>query len=724
MAVTDSELFQQAFAHEAASRPAAARRLYQQILASIPEHPGALYKLAEHALALRTLPGQIEAQNLLKRALLQAQKQGLDSHTIHALLGDAYLHSAATAAAVPHYQAALAANPNLPSAMINLMIALARLNRNAEALATGANCVSRFPHRVEAWRFYCGIVAETQAPAAQLPILQAAIKAHPSDVSLSLLLAQAELNLNQNTQAISRLNVLPQTAEVLSTLGSAYLLSGQAAMAVSALRKATSMGTPAATVWDNLGQALMQLSIQANLPEAITAFETAVKLDAQLTPAHSNLINAYRYALAWDKADAATSHWLKLSAVGLTDQRFSPFVAMNQFSDGDRVSRITAAWPQANINPLPPIKPVPLEGRQLHIGYLSNDLHEHATLRLIVGLLEQHQCQVSVYSHGPQTASALRARAQAAVPQWHEVAALTDATVAALIRSHGVDVLIDLKGHTQGARLGILANRPAPLQLHYLGYPGSLATSGVDGLVVDQVIAPAAQQAVYRERLLPLPVCYQVNDSARPPPDLNARSRYRAALGVSADTLVLASFNQTYKISASCLNSWLRVLAGNPNTVLWIQANNSPAQTVIRGVAATYGLATHRIIFADNLPNGDHINRLAAADLMLDTFLVGGHTTGSDALWAGVPVLTCLGDYLPARVGASLLQAVDLPEFITESEAAYEAKLNALCRDPEPIYAAQQHLRTKRHQLPLFDTALFTAAFEALLTRELELLAK
>jgi protein O-GlcNAc transferase len=269
-------------------------------------------------------------------------------------------------------------------------------------------------------------------------------------------------------------------------------------------------------------------------------------------------------------------------------------------------------------------------------------------------------------------------------------------------------VLVDLKGHTAGNRLGIVCRRPAPVQLHYLGFPGTLGLDAISHLVVDAVVAPSGDEATYHESLLRLPVCYQVNDDRRALPPATARSM----LGLPEDALVLACFNQSTKLSRDFFQRWAQAMREVPQCVLWLYVPHEATQRNLRREAARERLDPARIVFAPPAPHEAHIARLRNADLALDVLPFGSHTTGSDALWAGVPLLSCRGATFAGRVGASLLGAVGLPELVTESPEDYGALLLRLVRDRERLRGYKHHLETERGRLPLFDTETFTRAWE------------
>jgi predicted O-linked N-acetylglucosamine transferase (SPINDLY family) len=306
---------------------------------------------------------------------------------------------------------------------------------------------------------------------------------------------------------------------------------------------------------------------------------------------------------------------------------------------------------------------------------------------------------------------AMRRRLIAAFDHFEDVRALPDADVAARIAADDLDVLVDLKGHTHGARFGILARRPAPRQIHWLGFPGTLAHDAIDALVADPVVVPPGAERHYAEHVLRMPVCYQPNDRERPLP----AAATRADVGLPERGVVLACFNQAYKLTPSFLEIWLDALAARGDAVLWLTVPHARAQANLRAAAADRGVAAERLVFAPHVAQEVHLARLRCADLALDVLPYGSHTTGSDALWAGVPLLTCAGNTFAGRVGASLAAAAGLATFVSASVAAYRARLSELLARPDELAAAHAHLEGGRTTLPLFDTATFTRDFERLL---------
>jgi predicted O-linked N-acetylglucosamine transferase (SPINDLY family) len=350
---------------------------------------------------------------------------------------------------------------------------------------------------------------------------------------------------------------------------------------------------------------------------------------------------------------------------------------------------------------------------KLRVAYLSSDFYEHATSYLMAGVFEEHdrgQFEIFGISYGSTDGSAIRARIANACTRFIDVRERDDASVARLLRDLEIDIAVDLKGHTGGARTSILAHRPCPVQVNYLGYPGSMGADYIDYLIADETVIPPEQRAFYSERIVYLPDTYQPNDRARPvAPDRVTR---RDA-GLPEDAFVFCCFNGSQKILPPVFESWMRILSRAENAVLWLLHDNDEAAANLRREAQARFIAPERLIFARHEAQDRHLARLRLADLVLDTLPYGAHTTASDALWAGVPVLTHLGSAFAGRVAASLVKAAGLPELIARSAHDYESMAQAFAAQPARLAAIREKLARNRETSPLFDTVRMTRHLEA-----------
>jgi predicted O-linked N-acetylglucosamine transferase (SPINDLY family) len=348
---------------------------------------------------------------------------------------------------------------------------------------------------------------------------------------------------------------------------------------------------------------------------------------------------------------------------------------------------------------------------RLRIGYLSADLHEHATAHWMAELFELHErsrFEIIAYSYGPDDASPMRARLKRAFDRFVDIGSLSHADAAAAIHRDRVDILVDLKGYTMHSRPGIVALRPAPVQVSFVGYPGTMGAPFIDFLIGDRFVTPPEHAADYSEKLVRVPGSYQVNDRKR----IVGATPSRRELGLPGEGFVFCCFNQTYKILPGTFDIWMRLLAARPGSVLWLLESNPWAAANLRREAQARGIDPRRLLFAPLLPLGQHLGRMRAADLLLDTLPYNAHTISSDALWAGLPVLTCPGDTFVARVAGSQLTAMRVPELITHSIAEYEAMALSLASAPAVLGALREKLTRHRTSAALFDTPSFARSLE------------
>ncbi|MBI1273397.1 MAG: tetratricopeptide repeat protein [Alphaproteobacteria bacterium] len=368
-----------------------------------------------------------------------------------------------------------------------------------------------------------------------------------------------------------------------------------------------------------------------------------------------------------------------------------------------------AAQKFSSIKPMPPRSPA--AGERIRIGYISSDLHAHATSYLLAGLFALHdrsKFEVFVYSYGIDDGSDIRQRIKDTTEHFTDVSALRAAQVATQIRKDGIDILIDLKGYTRGGRLDILACRPAPVQMHWLGFPGTLGAGFIDYFIADAVTIPPENAGHFREQIIRLPGSYQINDDARPRPEAQPRTAY----GLPENALVLGSFNQTYKTTPEIFGLWMEILNELPDAVLWLYESSPHSTRQLQPMMQAAGIDPDRIVTACMAEQAEHLARYHHVDIALDTFPVGGHTTTSDALWMGVPTVTLAGRTFVSRVAASLLTAAGLPELVCGDIAQYHKTILWLARDAAERQRICAHLSGKRDVLPLFDTPRFVHGLE------------
>ncbi len=353
--------------------------------------------------------------------------------------------------------------------------------------------------------------------------------------------------------------------------------------------------------------------------------------------------------------------------------------------------------------------------KRIRLGYLSNDFHDHATALLLVESLEARdrtRFELHAYSYGADDGKEMRTRLRLAFDHFNDIGPLSDEQAANAIHADGIDILIDLKGFTQGTRTSILALRPAPIQVNFLGYPGTLGPGLCDYMITDGFCTPAGSAGDYAESFATLPHSYQPRGSR----DAIAPAPTRAAAGLPEDGFVFCCFNQAFKFTPAIFDVWCRLLDSVPGSVLWLLASRE-AEGNLRNEAWKRGVDGSRLIFAGDLPHAQHLGRLQLADLVLDTSPYGAHTTASDALWVGVPVVSRPGPTFASRVAGSLLHAVGLPELAVEDQADYFDLAFALATDAERMEVLRETLARNRTTAPLFDVKAYTLALETLYAR-------
>jgi protein O-GlcNAc transferase len=533
----------------------------------------------------------------------------------------------------------------------------------------------------------------------------------------------------------------PGSAEAFRNLGITQAKLGQFEGAVASYRQALALKAKPGVICGDLGRALTALGRHAEAADAFKqALEAAPDQVARYCDLAAALVQAGKHAEAVEVCRrglaVAPSNGGLLSLLGLSQRRicdWSDLAArtrqlLDYVADGDRqlppfvllaatddpAVHLAAARNFVGARPAVAVPAPRMQVRgKLRVGYLSADLHEHATAHLMAEMFERHDRErfdTFAFSHGPNDGSAMRKRLEAAFTGFFDVARESDTAVADRIRAAGIDVLVDLKGHTQDNRIAILAGRPAPMQVHYIGYPGTLGCDFIDYLIADEVVVPPGQQALYAEKLVYLRGSYQVNDSTRV---VDPHTPSRADCKLPQDGFVFCCFNNSYKITPAVFDVWMRLLHAVPGAVLWLLADNRAARDNLWREAESRGIARERLVFAPRAKLAQHLARHRLADLFLDTLPYNAHTTASDALWTGLPVLTCAGRGFAARVAASLLHAVGLPELITQSLDEYERLALRLATDAAALADIRAKLARNLPTAPLFDAARTTRQIEA-----------
>ena len=534
---------------------------------------------------------------------------------------------------------------------------------------------------------------------------------------------QAHLNLglclawrHQYQEALAcyerALAVQPDAAEVWLNKGVALNELKRNAEALVCHEKAVALNPDFAKAWFNRGNVLAELNREG---EALECYEKALSLDPSVDFGYGNWLITKLKLCDWRGLDGAFE-WLraKVDAGELAILPF-PFLAV---PSSPKLQRICAQTYSRSIKmdaggaDLSGAFSFPQEDECLNIGYFSADFHNHATSLLMAELFERHdrrKVRIIAFSFGPKTDDAMQRRVKAAFDLFLDVRDLSDEAVAQLARTHRIHIAVDLKGFTQDCRPRIFAYRAAPLQVNYLGYPGTLGASCFDYLIADHALIPLADANEYVEKVVFMPHSYQVNDGKKM---IAARSMSRAECGLPETGFVFACFNNNYKITPDVFDIWARLLARVPGSVLWLLRSNESVMANLRREVQQRGVSPERLVFAERMELSAHLARHQLADLFLDTLYYNAHTTASDALWAGLPVVTCQGETFAARVSASLLGAVGLAELITANREDYETLAYRLATEPGMLSKLKYRLASTRLETPLFDAGLFAQHLE------------
>jgi predicted O-linked N-acetylglucosamine transferase (SPINDLY family) len=563
-------------------------------------------------------------------------------------------------------------------------------------------------------------------PEAAITHTQRILEQEPRNVLARQLMGECLTQVGRHGEAASVMLDVPDdvkpSVEYLQILGHNLFNAQRYQEGIRVLFDALALDVTHAMSHYRLGLCFNALGMKA---EAIECLTTALALDLQggELAAHSLVAFMRRELCQWDQAEVDLGITRNLLRdLKPTDIRWSSVFAVVTLTDDAelqlRSARACANFFADGIRPFEPLPVQPLPAR-LRVGMVSCDFHHHATTILMAELLEKmdkSRFELSLYSHGPDDGSAMRDRIKAVADRFVEIGDIRDEEAARRIRADHIDILIDLKGHTINGRLGIFAYRPAPVQVTYLGFPGTSGASYIDYLIGDAEVSPLGDAHFYTEKLAHLPHCYQPNDRKRPLP----QAARRADHGLPDDALVLCGFNQPFKLSPDVFDVWCDLLHRLPRAVLWLLQWNDASPEMLRAEARKRGIDPQRLVFARKVHISEHISRFALADIYLDAWPCNGQTTASDALWAGVPVVTNEGESFAQRVAASLLRNVGQPGLICEGVEAYRQKVLELAGDPAQRDAIRSALVRARDDAPLFDSEGYARDFSALLWRMAE----
>ncbi len=585
-----------------------------------------------------------------------------------------------------------------------------------------------------------------------LEMLQAAVAAHPAQAQAHLALARALRKLGQDDKAAQHFDraATLQPGEPQYALaarmhrGSMLEARGRFDDALDCFQDAVEHHPNEADAWAAL--AMLQWRVQG-AGSSLDSFRHALQID----PTRPELVEKFGLALqAHDQVEDAALVFQRLlqmeperpltpgrlmhtkmmaadwTALDRLQQRVEAGIAAGQLTAEPFGLQGYCASPQLLLRAaqayaalhIPDrsarlVPATPGRAGKIRVGYVSGEFRQQATSLLLTEVLERHDrehFEVYAFDNGRSDGSALRQRIENAVTEVVPIRTLNDLEAAAAMRARGIDILVNLNGYFGLARNGVFGLRAAPVQVNYLGFPGTLGTPFMDYLIADEVVIPPHAHAHYSEKVVTLPGSYQPNDSTR---HISTEPLQRSDVGLPEGAFVFCCMNNVYKITPAVFGIWMRLLKQLPGSVLWLYGREATARDNLVREAAERGVAAERLVFAPTLAPERHLARLRLADLFLDTWPYNAHTSGSDALWAGLPVLTCTGATFPSRVGASLLHAVGLPELVTDSFEAYESLALRLANEPGLLSGLRERLAANLPQAPLYDTPRYVRHLEA-----------
>ncbi|MBI2311686.1 MAG: tetratricopeptide repeat protein [Betaproteobacteria bacterium] len=607
-----------------------------------------------------------------------------DDGQAHYNLGNVYQEQSRLDEAIESYRRALAANPDSAEAHNNLGNVLKAQGRFDEAAQCFRRALELKPDHPEARNNLANVLRD-------------------------------EGELDQAVQWYGRaLEARADFPEAHNNLGNVLREQGKFQEAIGCYRRALELKPDFPDAHFNLGHVFFELR---RPDEAIRCYRRTLELRPDHVEARASLLHQLQHVCDWPEIGALSRELLQ-AVHARPEARITPLVIVAAGGDAAEQLRGARNWVLNSLEPYARMRErlgfafEAARKPRLRVGYLSADFRIHPVAHQTAELFELHdrsRFEIFGYSYGPDDGSPIRARLAGAFDRFSDIRALSIEDAARQIHADRIDVLVDLTGYTQYCRPAILALRPAPVQVNYLGYPGTLGADFVDYLITDKFVSPPDQAPFYAEKPVYLLV-YQANDRQRPAAAQPARSEH----GLPEKAFVFSCFNQSFKILPEVFEVWMRLLRALPESVLWLSRSNPWASENLQREAGKRGVAAARLVFAPKLAGLDqHLARIGLADLFLDTLPYNAHATASDALWAGVPLLTCAGNTFSSRVAGSLLHAVGLPEMVTGSLGEYEARALHLATHPQELAAIREKLGRNRLSAPLFDSERFTRHLEA-----------
>ncbi|MEY4768281.1 MAG: hypothetical protein RL637_920 [Pseudomonadota bacterium] len=650
--------------------------------------------------------------------------------------------------AIQFIRQAIQLNPNNPLYYGNLGVVLRHDNQLEAAINCYQQAISLYPEFIDAYN-NLGVVYKMQKNYAQaIDYFQQALHFNPNNSDVLTNLASTYKEMSQLETALELykqiLTIQPTHLNSYQQIGQIYFQQQQFDLAIQTYRELLSIDKNCvegylqlATVLKKIGklraaaetyQQLIQ--IQPNQVEyhhslgivfqmmgkmnlAMNSYQIAYSLNPDYEGLLNRWFHAQLYCCEWSDYDLNCQRIFQ--AVQNQQRGFTPFASLSVLQDVELQQQCARTY-MAHHHPFQAeSKPIAIyQHSKIRLAYLSADFHEHPVSYLIVGIFEHHhrdQFEIIGLSLKPEDKSPIAQRVKAAFDEFIEVSDLTDEAIAQLLRDREIDIAIDLMGITRNSRPSIFSYRAAPIQVNYLGFPGTMGVNYIDYIIADAHIIPEEHQLYYDEKVVYLPDTYLPSDHQRQVADYTPT---RAELNLPENAFIFCSFNNSYKFSPNFFAIWMRLLAKVENSVLWLPHSNELAIHNLQQFALNSGIDSQRLIFAPRTKTtAEHLTRLKVADLFLDTLPYNAHTTASDALWVGLPLITCMGNTFAGRVAGSLLMAIGLPELITKNLIDYEALALKLALNPQLLKSIRQKLENNKNTYPLFNTERFTRHLES-----------
>jgi len=616
--------------------------------------------------------------------------------------------------ALAAHERALQLDPQYAEGWSNKANTLHALGRYAEALAAHEQALQLRPDYAEGWSNKANTLRALRRHDEALADYDRSIRIKPDYAEAWCNKGVALRDLKRFDEALAQyeraLALRPDYADALIGKGGVLHELRRFDEALALYEQALKLRPDHAEAWASKGITLHELNRH---DDALAAYSRALELQPDMDFQLGQLLHAKMKLCDWNGLDPLLEQLFRKVRNG--DRVSTPFQVLALGDSEELNMRSAQAWVQARYPSqpqLPPFSGTPRQDR-IRIAYYSADFHNHAAAYLTAEFFELHdknRFEITALSFGPDRNDEMRHRIVRAMDRFIDVRDKSDREVAEMSRALGIDIAVDLKGHTEDSRLGLFAYRVAPVQVTYLGYPGTTGADYMDYLIADPMVIPEANRQWFSEKIVYLPDCYQINDSTR---KIGEVTPARQQLGLPEHGFVFCCFNNNYKITPATFDGWMRIMRAVDGSVLWLVDDNAAVVRNLRAEAVKRGVAAERLVFAKRMDYAGHLARHRVADLFLDTLPYNAHTTASDALLAGLPVVTCVGKTFPGRVAASLLQAVGLPELIANNASAYEALAIDLATHPARLQAIRQKLAAGLPNALLFNTPQMTRQIEA-----------